>query len=82
MTANRSSVKNAEHKLILLKHKERIARDIAFEAGAVLDVADTSVSVIANGHKELLCAVQDPHDLWPKALKALCSMYPHLARQS
>ena len=82
MTANRSSVKSAENNLILLKHKERIARDIAFEAGSVLEVSGTSINIRVDGAIEVLCTVEDPADLWPQALKALCDLYPHLARQS
>ena len=82
MTANRSSVKNAENNLIMLKHKEIIARDIAFEADAVLEVSDRSINIRSDDKNEVLCTVEEPTDLWPRALKALCDLYPHLARQS
>ena len=82
MTVNRSSVKNAKNNLILLRHKERIARDIAFEAGAALEVSGTSIDIRLDGANEVLCVVEDPADLWPQALKALCYLYPHLARQN
>jgi len=82
MSDNRSSARQAKNNLILQAHKERITRDIAYEAGATLEASDTSVSILSGDSKQVLCNVQSPKDLWPHAFAAICKMYPHLARYS
>ncbi len=82
MSDNRSSVRHAKIKQTLRGHKEKVARDIAYEAGATLEATDTSVFILDGDSRQLLCSVLLDRDLWPQALEAICKMYPHLARHS
>jgi hypothetical protein len=82
VSRQRSSVKFAKSNLIFRAHRERIARDIAFEAGASLQEDDDRVLLHTAAGGEPLCAESRPAERWRLALAALCARYPHLARQS
>jgi hypothetical protein len=82
MAKGRSTVKHSIANASVRSHREQVVNDIAFEAGAGLEVEELSVYVVSGGMRELLCVAADSKSLWSSALSAICARYPHLARQS
>jgi hypothetical protein len=82
MSKRRTSIAHAEHTRIAIEHCERIARDIAFEAGASLEKVNESIFIITGSSRELLVEGRSPKEIWRQAMHAMGRMYPHLARSS
>lgn len=78
---HRSSVKFARHNAIALAHNERIARDIAFEAGYRIEVEKDSAFLVKGYERELLCSEPKHQLFWRSCLDAMCNAFPHLARR-
>ena len=79
---HRSSVKFAKHNIIGIAHNERIARDIAFEAGYHIDVDSDRAFLVRGDERQLLCSEPKPQLFWRSCLDAMCNTFPHLARRS
>jgi hypothetical protein len=60
-------------------HFENLARDIAFEAGAVIQVRGPEVFIVVTGEEEPLCTVEQPERLWSSIWQAMCQRFPVLA---
>ncbi len=82
MSKRRTSIAHAENTRTAIEHCERIARDIAFDAGVSLERVDDSIFVVSSQSRELLVEGRSQKEIWRQALTAIGLMYPHLARRS
>jgi hypothetical protein len=57
---------------------ENIARDIAFEAGAVIQLRGPEVFIVITGEEEHLCTVDQPERLWWSIWRAMGQRFPVL----
>jgi hypothetical protein len=78
--SNENSVRHATWSKRYETDFERLARDIAFEAGAEIEVRETEVVVVIAGAKEHLCTAEVPKKLWWSIWRAMCERFPVRAR--
>lgn len=80
MSKQRDSVRHAEWRKRYEEDFERLARDIAFEAGVELDVRGLSAFILRDGEEDLLCTASQPKRLWCTIWRTLCNRFPALER--
>jgi hypothetical protein len=80
MAKQRDSVRHAEWSKKYETNFERLARDIAFEAGAEIEVRGNKVFITVAGEEEHLCTVRVPKKLWWSVWRATCKRFPTLER--
>ena len=80
MPKQRDSVRHATWSKRYETNFERLARDIAFEAGAEIEVRGSEVVVVIDGAEEHLCTADVPKKLWWSIWRAMCERFPALAR--
>ena len=80
MPKQRESIRQAKERQRFESNFERLARDIAFEAGVEIEVRDLSVFILTAGTEEPLCTVARTKRLWGTIWHALNERFPHLRR--
>ena len=80
MPKQRDSVRHATWSKQYEANFERLARDIAFEAGAEIEVRGFEVFVVIAGTEEHLCTADVPKRLWWSVWQAMCKRFPVLER--
>jgi hypothetical protein len=80
MPKQRDSVRHAEGGKRREAGFERLARDIAFEAGAEIEIRGDEVFIVLAGAEERLCTAGVPKRLWWSIWRAMCQRFPVLER--
>lgn len=80
MPKQRDSVRHAESGQRYETKFERLARDIAFEAGAEIEIRGEDVFIVVDGAEEHLCAIDISKRVWWTVWRAMCQRFPALER--
>jgi len=80
MPKQRDSVRHATSSKRYEDQFERLARDIAFEAGVEIKVRDLEGFILINGAEEQLCKADRPKRLWWSIWMAMNERFPVLKR--
>ena len=80
MAKKRDSVRHAEWGKRYETDFERLARDIAFEAGAEIVIRGDEVFIVVDGAEEHLCTSYVPKRFWWSVWRAMCKRFPILER--
>jgi len=80
MPKQRDSVRHAEWSRRYETKFERLARDIAFEAGAEIEIRDLEAFILIDGTEEPLCTADVPKRLWWSIWMAMNERFPVLKR--
>ena len=82
MPKKRDSVRRAEWSLRYQTNFERLARDIAFEAGAEIEIREREVFILINRAEEHLCTIDHTKRTWRSIWMAMNERFPALKRYS
>ena len=80
MPKQRDSVRHAEWSNRYEDNFERLARDIAFEAGAEIEIRDLDAYILLDETEEHLCTADRPKRLWWSIWMAMNKRFPALQR--